>query len=150
MSDGNAEHITFAVRAGERRFGVLDAHVHWLANILQSGIAHERTRQQARLAENLKSIADAEHQPATLGKLTHRFHYGRELRDGPGAQIIAVRKASGNDDGIAIFEIMRLVPQERNWLLEHVLDCPVSVVITVGARKNDDAKLHGLSLNPSL
>ena len=106
VPDRNAKHITFAARACERGAGILHAHMHRLAHILQSGIAHESARQQPGFAQNLKSIADSEHQPSAIGKFAHRFHYRREPRDRPRTQIVAVSKASGHDDGVAIFEIV--------------------------------------------
>ena len=57
---------------GERRVGLLDAHVHVLAAVLQAAVAQHRARQQARLEQNLKAVADAEHRAAAVGERPHR------------------------------------------------------------------------------
>jgi hypothetical protein len=41
---------------------------------------------------------------------------------------------------------MRFVPQERDRLLGDLLNRPVSIVIAVGTRKNDNAEFHGVFL----
>ena len=66
----------FPVRAGigERRIDILHSYLHRLANVFEANIAHQSPRQKSRFAKNLKTIADAEHQPAAIGELAHRFH----------------------------------------------------------------------------
>jgi hypothetical protein len=76
-------------------------------------------------------------------ELPHRLHDRRKLRDGSRAQVIAEGKSSGHDDRVAILQIVRFMPQKRRLLLEHVLDCPESIVVAVRSRKNDDPKFHG-------
>jgi hypothetical protein len=39
-------------------------------------------------------------------------------------------------------EVVRLVPQERDRLLRHLLDGPIRVVIAVRSGENDDAEFH--------
>ena len=74
-----------------------DTHVHVFANEMQIAIANQRARQQSCFAKNLKAVADAQHEAAAGGKLLHRFHHRRKPRERAGAQIVAVRKAAGND-----------------------------------------------------
>ncbi len=97
---------------------------------------------QPRLAEDLKAVADSQHQASTIGKSTHRFHHRRELRNRPGSQVIAVGESAGNDDGIAIFQIMRFVPEKTCRLFGDVLDGPVGIVVAVRPGKDDDSKFH--------
>src|SRR5256885_6538995 len=40
------------------------------------------------------------------------IYHRRKTRDGAGAQIIAVGKSAGQDDGVAIRQIFRLVPDK--------------------------------------
>ena len=47
-----------------------------------------------------------------------------------------------DNDGVAILQIMRVVPQERDRLPGDILDRPVRIMVTVGAWENDDAKFH--------
>ena len=63
-------------------------------------IAHERAGKQARFAEDLEAVANAEHQAAGTGKVRDGAHHRRKTRDGAGAQIVAVGKAAGQNDGV--------------------------------------------------
>ena len=89
-----------------------------------------------------KPLQMPKHQPAAVGELSYRFHYRGKLGDGAGAQVIAVGKTAGNDDGVAVFEVMRLVPKECDRLLRDLLDGPICVVIAVRSGENDDAEFH--------
>ena len=72
--------------------------------------------------------------PPPYGKLAHRLHYGRELGNGAGAKVVAKGEASGDDDGIAVLEVLGMVPKERGFLLGHVLDGPEGIMIAVWNR----------------
>src|SRR5205823_10578096 len=117
VADGNAQHLALRAGTRERRVGALHAHVHKFADVFQPGIAHERAGKQAGFAENLEAIADAEHQASGGSELLHRVHYRRELGDSAGSQVIAISEAAGNNDGIAVLQVVALVPQERDRLL---------------------------------
>jgi hypothetical protein len=51
-----------------------------------------------------------------------------------------------DNDNVTILEVMRLMPVERGWLLGHLLDGPIRVVIAVRSGENDDAEFHAGSL----
>ncbi len=78
----------------------------------RSAIAQQRAGQQAGFHQNLEAVADAEHQAAIGRELLHRAHDGRETRDGAAAQIIAVGKSAGQNDGVDVAEIGGIVPDE--------------------------------------
>jgi len=42
------------------------------------------------------------------------------------------------------------VPKKRDRLLEDLLDRPSGIMVAVRSGKNEDAKLHGFSLNERL
>ena len=113
-----------------------------LADVFEACIAQKSSGQQAGLAKNLKSVTNSEHQAAAVRKLPDRFHHRREFCNCPSPQIIAIRKATGNNDCIAILQIMRVVPQESNRLPGDLLDGPKRVVIAVRSGEDDDTKLH--------
>ena len=46
VADGDGQHFALRTGVGEGRFGVLHAHLHRLANVLQADVAHQRTGQQ--------------------------------------------------------------------------------------------------------
>ena len=70
MGDRHADHLAGIVAARERRIGALDPQMHVMADEFQPRIAHQHAGQQAGLAEDLKAVADAEHEAAI----------GREMR----------------------------------------------------------------------
>ena len=49
--------------------------VNMFAVKLQIPVADERAGHQAGLGEHLKTVADAEHESAVIGKLFHRLHH---------------------------------------------------------------------------
>ncbi len=53
-----------------------------------------------------------------------------------------MRKAAGEDDGVTIGEVFRLVPDEFDGLLQDVADGVERVVVAIGPGKNDDSKFH--------
>src|SRR5207253_5678824 len=72
----------------------------------------------------------------------HRVHDRRKTGQRSGAQVVAVRKASGNDDGIVTAQVGVAVPDEINRLSDVFRDHVVSIVIAVRAGKNNDAEFH--------
>ena len=60
----HADHLPGIVAASERRIGALDAQMHVAADELELHVAHQHAGQQPGLAEDLETVADAEHQPA--------------------------------------------------------------------------------------
>src|ERR671923_57512 len=80
MFNRHLEHLTLFYGAGKRRVGLFNAQMNLLANKLQAGVAHQGSGQQTRLAENLKSIANAEYQPTAPRELDDALHDRREPR----------------------------------------------------------------------
>ena len=113
-----------------------------LADELQPAIAHQRAGQQPAFHQNLESVADAEHQAAVSSELSDTLHHGREFRDGSTAQIVAVGKTAGKDQCVDAAEVRGIVPDNFGFLPENLRDGVPSVVITIAARKHDEAKLH--------
>ena len=68
--------------------------------------------QQPRLAQHLKAVADPEHRPAVGGERGDRLHRGCETRDRPGAQVVAVGEAAGDDHRVEAGEVAVAVPDE--------------------------------------
>src|SRR5215218_8818128 len=102
--------------------------MHVLTDKLEFGIAHQHTRQQARLTQDLKSIAHAEHQPALLGVRPYRIHDWRARRDRAASQIVAVRKTAwqhheigpGWQSGVTVPHHRRLPPGDKAQRPRHV------------------------------
>src|SRR5207253_11255961 len=107
--------------------------------------AHHRAGEQSRFAQNLEAIADAQNQAAAVRELFHGLHHRRKAGDGASAQIVAVGKSAGQNDGVAIRKIFRLVPDEFDGLLEDVSDGVKGVVVAIGPGKNNDSKFHAVA-----
>ena len=113
-----------------------------LATKLQGAIADEGARQQAGLAEDLEAVANAQHRPALGGEVMHRPHDGAEPRNGPGAQVVPVTEAAGNDDGVKARQRVFLVPDQAAGQAEHVLDDVQGVLVAIGGGELEDGDIH--------
>src|SRR5712692_8087665 len=142
VADGDGQHFASAAGVGKRRVVVFDSYVHRLADIFQTDVAHQRSGQQSRLTQNLEAVADTEDQSAPVGELTNRSHHGREFGDGASTEVVAEGEASGDDNGVAVLEVVRVVPEESYGLLGNLLDGPESIVVTVRSGENNNAKFH--------
>src|SRR4029077_1038817 len=56
-------------------------------------------------------------------------------------------KAAGDNDGIAILQIVRIVPQHGGLLAGGGDGRVIAVMVAIGAREDDDAKFHALILS---
>ena len=70
------------------------------ADKFQLRIAHENAGQKTGLAQNLETIAHAEHEPTVRSKVAHRVHDRRACRDRAAAQVVAIGKAAGYHDKV--------------------------------------------------
>src|SRR6266850_1193635 len=113
-----------------------------LADVLQAGVAHERAWKQAGFAQDLESVADTDHQSAFSSKFLDRLHGGSESGDGARAQVVAVGETAWDDDGVAILQVFRLVPDHAAWLLGDFRHHVVGVMVAVRAGEDDHAKFH--------
>src|SRR6185312_9300752 len=145
VTDRNAQNVPFFAGVCKRRVGILHAYMDGLANVFQSCVPQQRAGQQSCFAKNLKSVTDSKHESATVRKLAHRFHHRRKSRNRSRSQVITIREAAGDNDRVAVLQIVRFMPQKSYRLLNDMLDRPESIVVAVGTRENDDAKLHGFS-----
>src|SRR5437868_8323394 len=68
VCDGNAKHRTSLQLVSKWAIGRFDAHVDVFADEVQVAITNQGVRQQARFAENLKSVAYSEYKSPALGK----------------------------------------------------------------------------------
>src|SRR5262249_27301034 len=123
----------------------LDQEVHVAALEVEAGVAGERPVEQARLAGDLKAVADAEHRPAALGEFFDRRHHRRLRRHGADAQIVAVGESAGQHHRVAGAERRLLVPDEARVRAHHALQNMERVVVAVGPGKLWDGDFHSIS-----
>ena len=143
---GISQYLALRQLIGKRAVRRLHAQMHLFADVFQPRIAHQRPWQQASLSQDLKPVADAQHQSASGGKLLHRLHHRRKPSNRPGAQIVAIRKAARNQHRIHALQILRVVPEKRNRLLRNLRDHVVGVVVAIGPRKDQNAEFHASRL----
>src|SRR5438132_7453204 len=112
------------------------------ADEAQAAVAHHGAGKQTRFAKNLEAVANAaDHFPAP-GEFLDGLHHRRKPRDGAGAQIVAVGKSTGQNNGVAIGKILGLVPDKFDGLLQDITNGVKRVVVAIGPGENDDSKFH--------
>jgi hypothetical protein len=94
---GHSENLPFGHFTGKRRIGLFDPEGNLLADKLQSGIPDQSSREQTRLAQDLKAVADSQYQTAASRKIYNAAHNRREARHGAAPEIIAVGKTAGKN-----------------------------------------------------
>src|ERR1700682_4136012 len=96
-----------------------------------------------RFAEHLKAIANPNYEFSAFGMGDHGVHDGRKAGDGACPQIVAVRKATWENDAVETLERSLLVPDVFDGLIEYVLYSVVSVLVAVRASEADHREFHG-------
>ena len=117
-----------------------------LTDKLQARIAHQSAWQQSGFGEYLKTIADAQYQPALLRKFLDRTHHRRELGNRPATQIVSIGKSAGKDNQIRTLKRYGIVPQKHRVLPERLRKGVPGVVIAIAAWEDDNADFHARSL----
>ena len=97
---------------GDRRLEPVGDQVDLAADEAQVLVEQQGAGEQARLAEDLEAVADAEHRAARGGELGDRLHRRREAGDRAGPQVVAVGEAAGDDDRVDAAEVALFVPDQ--------------------------------------
>src|SRR5437764_9794816 len=131
MCNRQAQQSAFSAAVGKWRTIHLHASDNHVTHEPQRTVAHQCAGQKTSLTQNLKSIACAEHEFASASVADHCFHHRRKMSDGSATQVIAVRKPSGQDDGVEIIERGFLVPDELGTQSIHTIDTCDTILIAV-------------------
>jgi hypothetical protein len=102
MSDGKAEQLPgrdLVSKSGIRCNGF---QKDMFTAELERAVADQGSGQKAGLAQDLKAIADSQHEPTLFGECLHCLHDGAESSDGAGAEVIPVTESTGNDYGVGV------------------------------------------------
>ena len=94
----------------ECRIRNFNAQSDQFANKSKRTIANERAGKKAGFAQNLETVAGAEHELSRAGIVYYCFHDWRETRDCAATQIIAVGKTSRQNDRIVVSKRSFFVP----------------------------------------
>ena len=116
VGHGAGDDIAFFHAVGEEGGIVLNGQLHFAADEMQMGIAHEGAGQEARFGDDLEAIADAQNLEAFCGLGADIRHDGRARGDGAAAQIIAIGKTAGDDDEIDLGQFRIGVPDGNGGL----------------------------------
>ena len=143
VGDRDAQPLPGLVRSRERGIGLLDTEGDVLTAKPQVPIAQERAGQEPRLTEDLKAIADPDHQAPLAGKGRHCPHDGGEPGNRSRSQVVPVGEASRQQDHIVPLDRVFLVPDKIDRLPDDLADHVVGIVITIRSGEDDDAKFHG-------
>ena len=144
VGDGDIEDLAFGGGAGESGIGRFHADALVFADEVEAFVANEGAGEESALAEDLKAVADAEDGATGCSETFHRLHDRREAGDGSAAEIIAVGKASRNDDGVEACERGVFVPDEVGGGAGKVIESENAVLVAVRAREADDGEFHDL------
>src|SRR5689334_18322956 len=142
VRDRNTKHGAARQLVSKRTVNSFYTNINVFADEVQIAIANQSARQQPGFAENLKSIADTEHEATAVRKLLHRIHHGREACEGAGAQVVAVRKAAGKYYRVVSRKIGFAVPDEIYWLAHVLGNDVVGVVVAIRTGKNNNSEFH--------
>jgi hypothetical protein len=132
MRDWDRGLPALAIGARERRVGVDDVQLNFLADEFEPFILQQRTRQETRLRQDLKAVAHAEHKAAAFGMRDHRLHYRAPRRHRAGAEIVAVRETARQQHEVgSIRQFGILVPDHAGGLAGDALQRPCGVAVAV-------------------
>src|ERR1700735_651734 len=142
VCDRNFQHLTGRGCAGKRRVGPFPSYMHLTAQKSQSLVTHHRAGKQTGFQQDLKSIADTQHQTTGTSKPVHGFHHRRKTRDRAGAQVVSEREAARQDNGIAPSEVFGLVPDKVDGLADDRAYRLTGVVIAIRTGKLYHSEFH--------
>ncbi len=144
VGNGDVEDLAFGRSASESRIGGFHAEVLVFADEVEAFVANERAGEKSAFTENLKTIADADDGAAGCGETFHRLHDRGEAGDGSAAEVVTIRKAAGNDDGVESGKRSILVPDKVGGGVGEGVECEDAVLVAVRAREADDGEFHYL------
>ena len=151
MLHGDDELLADAAASEERAVRALDTQGRVAADELQLPVGPEDPGQEARLAEDLEAVADAEHRTSGSRKRADGFHDRSEARDRARAQVVAVREAAREDDGRGLGRKRALAVPDELGLGPDCAERPGGVTVVVGAGEDDDCdERPGSLLEPDL
>ncbi len=110
MRDREVKERTSPGGIGPRGGAIFNPRINVLTAKMQIAIANECARQQMRFTQNLKAVADAEHELASIRFSDDRFHDGRKPGDRAASEIVAVRKTSREHDEIVARHRLLFMP----------------------------------------
>ena len=147
VTDGHRGLPPPGVAGGEAGLGIDHGQVDGLAVVFQVIVAQQGARQQARFAEHLETVADADRGDTAPGGGLHLRHHRRKRRHRAAAQVVAIGKPAWQDDQVEATRQGRVaVPDHIDLGPGGPLDRHLAVAVAVGARKNNDGGFHRQAL----
>src|SRR4030095_3405565 len=111
-------------------------------------VTQQGAGQKMGFGQDLKAVADTDDPSAAFRKANHFLHDGGKTGDRPAAQIIPVRKTTGQHHAIHFGKNAVFVPDVGGLLPQDLAHDVMAVSIAVGAGKNDDSEFHASFRSP--
>ena len=143
MGDRNLDDLPLGIACGESTLCFFDAQGAGLAYVFQAGVSQQRTRQQPRFGQNLKSIAGREDIAATVRMGNQCPGNGRPGRDGSAAQIIAIAEPTRNADDINVLWKLRFFVPDHRRIEPGTPKGHGQIAVAVGPWEDEDGGFHG-------
>ena len=102
VGDRDVQDLAFGRAGSEARVGRFHAEVLVFADEMESLVADERTGEEACFTENLEAVANTNDSAAGGGELLDSLHDRGESGDRTAAEVVAVGKAAGDNNGIDV------------------------------------------------
>jgi hypothetical protein len=138
--DGDRQPLAGLARVRKRGVRADDVEVDLAKDEAQARVGQQRPRQEAGLAEDLKAVADPQHQPAGGGELGDLLHDRGKARDRPRPQVVAIGEAARDDNCVDALQVVIAVPQDDR--LADPLAGQLGVDLIAGPGKTDHPELH--------
>src|SRR6202022_2605354 len=101
---------------------------------------HQRARQLARLLQDLKAVANTQHQAAAVREVGDRLHHGREAGNSAAAQVVAIREAAGKDDQLQAVDTLLPMIDVAHGFLEDIEKRVGTIPVTPRAGEDYDSR----------
>src|SRR5262249_37522319 len=137
VRDRTGKDLALCERLAEWGRRIFGANVHELREKFYLDVLKKRAGKKTGLAKILKAVGDADDWAALLGELARLAHDGRDLRQRPGPQVVAVRKAPGKNHDIRRLQVVLGMPHRLHVLAQQILIQMDDVVIAVRTGKYD-------------
>ena len=131
MGNRQAEKRPFRAAMCEWRIIHFYPRRHHVTHESQRTVPHERTGQKTGLAQNLKPVARAEHELASLRVTDYCVDDRRKARDSAATKVIAIRESARQYDRIKIIKRRLLVPDVFGMQPFETINRPEAILIAI-------------------
>lgn len=130
---------------GEGGIDGFDPEFDGFADVFEIGVADEGTGEEPGFGEDLEAVADADDGAAFGREGFDGGDDGGEFGDGTAAEVIAVGKAAGKDDGVDVVgDGVVAMPEHLGPFPKIGRYAEMRIMITIGTGEDNYAEFHFL------